>query len=131
MKRRLLLTAALLLTTLVNSTYAQQQVGPSALFGKWTATEQHPSGATLTSLVQFTDDKQFTTSTTVNGKPFMKASGSWKLSGKTLEWKYEQSSHPAIQRGFVDTDEIESVGATELSLVSKQSGKKHIYQRVQ
>src|SRR4051812_40247888 len=77
MKRRLLLTAALLLTTLVNSTYAQQQVGPSALFGKWTATEQHPSGATLTSLVQFTDDKQFTTSTTVNGKPFMKASGSW------------------------------------------------------
>jgi hypothetical protein len=131
MRIRHLISSALLGAALFSSAYAQQGPTASALLGKWKATAQHPSGAAIVSLVQLSQSMQFTSSTTVNGNPYMEAAGSWKLSGNTLEWNYEQSSHPAIQKGFIDIDEIESVSAKEISLISKRSGRKHIYQRVE
>lgn len=129
MKNRLLSFVAALSLAFVSTTHAQQGVSPAALIGTWKASAQHPSGATITSVVQLTQNMQFTSTSTANGAAFMEASGSWKLSGKTIEWRYEQSSHPAIQKGFVDVDEVESVSANEIFLVSKLSGKKRSYQR--
>lgn len=114
---------------IVGGASAQTEVDRSALLGKWKVIEQHPSGAALVTTVQFDQDSHFTTSTTVNGNLYMSASGTWKVSGKSLVWRYETSSNPAVQSGYVDTDEIASVGSRELSLVSKLSGKPHIYQR--
>jgi hypothetical protein len=110
--------------------FVQQEVLPLVVLGKWKATTQHPSGATMTSIVRLTHNMQFTSSTTVNGTPLMQASGSWKLSGQALEWRYEQSSHPAVPIGLIDTDEVESVSANEITLASQSSGRKQKYERV-
>lgn len=129
-KNSLLTFFAALGITLAGIVHAQQEVAPIAIVGNWTTTVQHPSGATITTVVQFAQSMQFKSSSTVNGAAFIEASGTWKLSDKILEWRYEQSSHPAIQKGFVDSDVIESVSSNEMSLVSKLSGKKQRYQRV-
>lgn len=110
---------------------AQTEISPAALLGKWSVSAQHPNGAAITTVVQLTQNMRFITSTTVNGKPFMEASGTWKLSGRQLEWRYEQSSHPAINKGHTDLDEVQAVSATELVLTSSLSGKTHTYKRVQ
>ena len=65
------------------------------------------------------------------GAPFMEASGTWKLSGTQLEWLYEQSSHPSIQRGYIDVDEIKTLSGIEMVVTSKLSGKTHTYKKIQ
>jgi hypothetical protein len=123
--------AAVLIAASLTSASAQTaNVNPAALLGRWQATAPHPSGATVTSTVQLDQNLRFTTSSTVDGTPFLDASGTWKLSGKTLEWRYEQSSHPAIQKGFVDVDSVESVSPNQIELVSRGSGKRHVFRRV-
>jgi hypothetical protein len=121
--------AAMISVALVASASAQTTVDPSTLVGTLKGMEQHPSGAMLVTTVQINQNHQFTTSTVVNGNPVMSGSGAWKVSGKSLEWRYESSSSPAIPKGYLDTDEIASVSSNELSLVSKLSGKAHVFQR--
>jgi len=120
---------AMISVALVASASAQTTVDPSTLVGKWKGMEQHPSGAMLVATVQINQNHQFTTSTVVNGNVVMTGSGTWRVSGKNLEWRYESFSSPAIPKGYVDTDEIVSVSSSELSLVSKLSGKAHVFQR--
>jgi hypothetical protein len=129
MRTRSFLFAFMLAPLLFTAAHAQQDVKPSSLVGQWQATAQHPSGATIKTDVQLTEDMKFTSASTVNDKPLMTASGTWSLTGRKLEWRYEQSSHPAIQSGFVDTDEVTSVNASELTLSSKLSGKTTVYRR--
>lgn len=125
------LIAALFLTPLFCSlAFALQGIKQSALFGTWRVSAQHPSGAVITATVQFTQDLKFTSSTTANDKPFMDASGTWSLKGRKLEWTYKYSSQPVVAPGFVDTDEVLSVSDTELTLLSKMSGRTQIFQRV-
>jgi hypothetical protein len=121
--------AATISVALVSSASAQTASDPSALVGKWKGMEQHPSGAMLVTTVQLTQNHQFTTSTVVNGNTVMSGSGTWKVSGKNLEWRYESSSSPAVPKGYVDTDEITSVSSSELTLLSKLSGKPHTFRR--
>jgi hypothetical protein len=66
----------------------------------------------------------------VDGKPLMAFSGTWSLEGRTLKWRYESSSNPAIPPGYTDSDEITSVNATELNVVSTLSRKKRVYAKV-
>ena len=129
MNSRRTFIAALFSAALSCSAFAQTAVDTSALVGKWKGTEQHPSGAMLVTTIQLNQNHQFTTSTVVNGNPVMSGSGTWKVSGKNLEWRYESSSTPAIPKGYVDTDEVANVGSSELTLVSKLSGKTHVFQR--
>lgn len=130
MRIRSLILAALFVPLLA-AAGGRPDPSPAALLGKWRGTAQHHSGATVTVLVQFSQNMKFTSSTTVNGNPHMEAAGTWHLSGEKLEWTYEQSSHPAIRKGFVDIDDVESMSANEIGLVSRLSGKKHRFQRVQ
>ena len=130
MKTRSLLLA-LFLTPLLNAgAHAQEEIKPSSLVGKWTVSAPHPSGAQITTEVKLAKDLTFTTTTTANGKRILEASGTWALAGSKLEWRYERSSQPVIQPGYVDVDELLSVSETELKLTSKLSGKTHAYQRV-
>jgi hypothetical protein len=131
MRVRLLIAATIVSVALTTIAFTQAELSPAAILGKWKATAQHTSGATLTTVLELKKSMQFTTTTTVNAAPFMEASGTWKVTGKTLEWQYEQTSPPSIPKGFVDVDEIQSVSATEMKLTSKQSGKTHAYQKVQ
>jgi len=131
MKTRSFLVAILVSPLLISASFAQQAIKPLSLLGKWRVSAKHPSGAMITTTVQLTTDLKFTTTSTVNEKPFLIASGTWALTGTKLEWRYEQSSQPSIPPGFVDVDEVLSVNETELTLTSKLSGKTHTYQRAQ
>lgn len=131
MRTRSFLVALFLSPLLVAVAHAQQDIKSLSLVGKWQASTQHPSGAMITTAVQLTEDLKFTSTSTVNDKPFMVASGTWALTGAKLEWRYERSSQPAIQPGYVDVDEVVSVSESELRLTSKLSGKTHTYRRSQ
>jgi hypothetical protein len=128
MKTRFFLIA-LILSPLLAS-YAQQEVKPISIVGTWRFTTQHPSGAVISATVGFTQNMKFTSSTTANEKPLMDSSGTWKIEGNKLEWKYEYSSHPAIAPGFTDTDEVLSVTETKLKLKSTMSGKVQDWERI-
>ena len=130
MKARSFLAAILVSPLLLSASFAQQAVKPLSLIGKWQASAKHPSGAMITTSVELTQGSKFTSTTTVDEKPFMAASGTWTLTGTRLEWRYEHSSQPSIQPGFVDVDEVVSVSGTELTLSSKQSGQTHTYKRL-
>jgi hypothetical protein len=129
MRTRHVFFTLLLAPLFIASAHAQQDIKPRALLGKWQTSAQHPSGAMIKTSVQFTEDLKFTTASTVNDKPFMVASGTWTLTGTKLEWRYERSSQPAIQPGYVDTDEVVAVSDSELKLASKLSGKTSTYIR--
>lgn len=123
--------AAILFLAFALPSFSQKLFTESSLFGNWHAAAQHPSGATIETLVTLKQDLSFTMSSQVNGNPLMEASGAWKLNGKQLVWTYQKSSHPAIQAGFTDTDEVQVVAADTLVLKSLQSGKTHHYKRTQ
>lgn len=130
MNTRSFLASVLLISLFIPLSFAQQPTAPQSLVGEWKVSAKHSSGATITTAVQLAKDSKFTATTTVNEQPFMVASGTWSLSGSTLEWRYERSSQPGIQPGFVDVDEVLSANESELTLVSKRSGKTHVYKRV-
>lgn len=129
-KRRHVLAFTLVAAALAPAFAQKADVNPAALLGRWQSTAAHPSGATVTATVQFTQNMRFALSSTADGAALLDASGTWKLTGKTLEWTYEQSSHPAVQKGLVDVDDIQSISANQIELVSRSSGKKHTYRRV-
>ena len=128
-RRRHVLVAALsIVVAPVGPVLAQPAIVPATLVGTWKTSAQHPTGA-MTSVVRIEANGRFTTSSTLNGAPFLDASGRWQLAGRKLEWHYENASNPAIPKGYVDTDTVDSVGAKELTLTSVQSGRKHVYVR--
>jgi hypothetical protein len=130
MKARSLLASVLMSLLFISLSFAQQPTTPQSLIGEWMVSAKHTSGATITTSIRLTQDSKFTATTTVNEQPFMVASGTWSLSGSTLEWRYERSSQPGIQPGFVDIDEVLGANESELRLASKRSGKTHLYKRV-
>jgi hypothetical protein len=129
MKPNTLLSVALL-SFLIGAAHSEESLSPAAFFGSWRATAQHPSGARIATSVQFKPNLQFSASATVNDAPFLQASGTWRVSGKTLEWHYIESSHPSIPKGLIDVDDIEGIGPQELRLKSRMSGRLTIYSRV-
>jgi len=131
MNIRSFLAALLFSPLLISASLAQQVINPSSLVGKWSISAKHPSGAMITTTIQLTQNMKFTTSSAVDERPFMVAAGSWALAGTRLEWRYESSSQPVIQPGFVDVDEVISVNETELTVNSKLSGKTSVYHRIQ
>jgi hypothetical protein len=124
---RYITIAILCFASLFGSAWAQPKVSPLALVGSWTATEMHPSGVSITTVVKLSQNMKFSGLATVDSKPYMNFSGTWSVDGNTLKWRYEASSNPSIFAGFTDSDEITSVGPSELTLVSALSGKKRTY----
>lgn len=127
---RLILFVLLCIASGFFPTWAQAPVQPAALIGKWTSTAQHPSGASIKTVVTMTQNKKFVGAATVNGKPLLDYAGSWSLDGKRLSWTFEKSSRPEVAAGTVDTDEVVAVDANKLVLLSKLSGRQRVYERV-
>lgn len=125
--RRLLAVATL--ACILTSAYAQSQVSPMSLVGRWSMSASHPSGATLITHVILTQNLRFFGSSTADGKTFFEFAGTWSVSGNTLVWRYETSSGVFPAPGTTDTDEIVSVDATKLVLRSALSGKQNEYIR--
>ena len=120
---------SLILVFVLNAAFAQTQISPMALVGRWSASTIDPSGATMVTHVVFTQNMHFFASSTVDGKTFRDFEGTWSVSGNTLAWRYKTSSGLTPVPETTDTDEIISVDAAKLVLRSSPSGKQHQYLR--
>jgi hypothetical protein len=101
------------------------------LLGKWAGSETNARGDTATATFELRPDATFSGVAEMNHKPLMSYSGTWVLNGNLLVWTYTKSSVPMPEAAKVDTDEIASVEKNNLVLVSKLSGKKHLFSRVE
>jgi len=123
------LGSVLILVCVLTTAFAQGQISPMSLVGRWSVSANHPSGATLVTHVVLTQNLRFFGSSTADGKTFHDFAGTWSVSGNTLVWRYEASSALFPAPGTTDTDEIVSVDATRLVLRSNLSGKQNEYIR--
>lgn len=123
------LISLLFLLCNAGTAFAQADISPISLVGKWAIESRHPSGATITANVVLTQNMRFSGSSTVDGKPFLQYGGTWSVAGNLLTWRYESSSGLTPAPGTTDTDEIISVDASRLVLRPKLSGKQHEYVR--
>jgi hypothetical protein len=120
---------SLILVFVMNAAFAQTQISPMALVGRWSASAVDPSGATMVTHVVFTQNMHFFASSTVDGRTFLDLDGTWSASGNALAWRYRTSSGLTPVPGITDTDEIVSVDASRLVLRSSLSGKQYEYLR--
>ena len=106
--------------------------GPSTpqLVGTWSGADQLPNGSKTSARMILDPSMKFSGSVAVNGSVVWEYSGSWSLTGNTLTWNYEKSSRALPEDAKVDVDQVVSVDATRLVLLSKQSGKQHELQRI-
>jgi hypothetical protein len=127
--RGLLLSLLLAMPTL-HSTYVHgQPVSAPSLIGAWSVSEKMPNGPTVSTSVVLTNNMKFNGVATVQGTEFWKYSGTWELNGNQLIWHYENSSRPLPESAKTDIDDVVSVDATKLVLLSHASGKQHEFLR--
>jgi hypothetical protein len=106
--------------------FAQSQVSPMSLVGRWSSSSVNRFGSTV---VVLTQNMQFRGFSTVDGKTFTDFGGSWEVSGNSLTWHYETSSGSAPAAGITQTDEIVSVDASRMVLRSKSTGEQFEFTR--
>ena len=100
-----------------------------SLVGKWSVSAPMPNGGTLTTELMLTPNMKFSGSSSVDGRSFWTFSGTWEVKGDEVTWHYENSSRPLPESAKDDVDRIVSVDGATLVLISKLSGKQHIYSR--
>lgn len=100
-----------------------------SLVGKWSVSAPMPNGGTLTTELMLTPNMKFSGSSSVDGRSFWTFSGTWEVKGDEVTWHYENSSRPLPESAKDDVDRIVSVDGATLVLISKLSGKRHIYSR--
>jgi hypothetical protein len=106
------------------------EVNAFSLVGKWSVSANTSDGATMTTELTLTPDMKFSGVSGVAGRPFWTFSGTWKVEGDEVVWRYENSSRPLPESAKVDADRIVSVDGTSLVLISKLNGKRYAYSRV-
>ena len=127
---RILLFGLFLSASAPQLSYAQDQpVSAISLVGKWSASEKMANGVTMSNSLMLTQNMKFSGVATVQGAEFWNYSGTWELKGNQLIWHYENSSRPLPESAKIDVDDIVSVDASKLVLVSKLSGKQHEFTR--
>jgi hypothetical protein len=127
---RVLLLALLLGISALQLSYAQgQSISATSLVGKWSASEKMANGATMSTSLTLTQNMKFSGVATVQGTEVWNYSGTWEVNGNQLIWHYQNSSPPLPESAKTDVDDIASVDATKLVLVSHLSGKQHEFAR--
>lgn len=127
---RILLLGLFLSASALQLSYAQgQPVSAISLVGKWSASERMTNGATMSISLTLMQNMKFSGVATVQGAEFWNYSGTWELKGNQLVWHYENSSRPLPESAKTDIDDIVSVDASKLVLVSNLSGKQHEFTR--
>ena len=106
-----------------------QPISTISLVGKWSASEKMANGATMSTSLMLTQNMKFSGIVTVQGAEFWNYSGTWEVKGNQLIWRYENSSRPLPESAKTDVDDIVSVDASKLVLVSKLNGKQHEFTR--
>ena len=100
-----------------------------SLVGKWSVSASMPNGGTMTTELTLTPNMRFSGSSSVEGRAFWTFSGTWEVSGDEITWHYENSSRPLPESAKSDVDRIVSADGATLVLISKLSGKQHVYSR--
>lgn len=108
---------------------AEEGLSAAKLVGTWSSSEQLPNGGKMSAQMVLEPSMKFSGSVAVNGSVVWEYSGSWSLSGSALTWRYEKSSRALPEAAKVDVDQVVSVDAKRLVLLSKQSGKQHEFER--
>jgi hypothetical protein len=104
-------------------------VSPIALVGRWTASAPHPDGEMRVSL-SINQNLRFTGSASIEGRPLWDFGGRLELAGGQLVWRYEASSIPLPDAMKTDVDDIVSLDASELVLLSRRTGKQRTFRRL-
>lgn len=99
------------------------------LIGKWSGSASNARGDIAKTTFELKPDDSFNGLMEMNQKPLMSYSGRWTIEGNHLVWNYLQSSIPLPEAAKVDKDEIISVDASSLVLISKMSGQKRVFAR--
>jgi hypothetical protein len=100
-----------------------------SLVGKWSVSAPTANGGTMTTELVLMPNTKFSGSSSVEGRTFWTFSGTWEVKGDEVAWHYENSSRPLPESAKDDVDRIISVDGATLVLISKLSGKQHIYSR--
>jgi hypothetical protein len=128
-----IVAAIVLLASMLGAPCASAQTGDVnafSLVGKWSVSANTSDGATMTTELTLTPDMKFSGVSGVGGRPFWTFSGTWKVEGDEVVWRYENSSRPLPESAKVDADRIVSVDGATLVLISKLNGKRYAYSRV-
>jgi hypothetical protein len=104
-------------------------ISPLALVGTWVGTATKPNVGEFTTNMTLTQDSQFSGTVSFQGRVILQYSGRWELQGTTLTWRYEKTNPRLPTDSMVDADNIVSVDATLLVLVSKLTGLRHEFTR--
>jgi hypothetical protein len=130
--RMRIVAATVLSGYILCASYLGAQAGDFTAFslvGKWSVSAPMPNGGTLTTELMLTPNMKFSGSSSVDGPSFWTFSGTWEVKGDEVTWHYENSSRPLPESAKDDVDRIVSVDGATLVLISKLSGKQHIYSR--
>jgi hypothetical protein len=128
-----IVAAIIVSASILGAPYASAQTGEVnafSLVGKWSVSANTSDGATMTTELTLTPDMKFSGLSGVAGRPFWTFSGTWRVEGDEVLWRYENSSRPLPESAKVDADRIVSVDAATLVLISKLNGKRYAYSRV-
>ena len=127
---RILLLGLFLSASALPLSYAQgQPVSAISLVGTWSASAKMANGSTMGTSLTLTQNMKFSGVATIQGAEFWNYSGTWELKGNQLIWHYENSSRPLPESAKTDVDDIVSVDASKLVLVSNLSGRQHEFTR--
>lgn len=131
--RRRLLAAALLLVA--GHAYAQptqplSAFSPLALVGRWQAADDHPSLGRVTTRLTIAQTLRFSGEAVAGDRVFWRFGGTLALDGRSLTWRYEESTLALNDAARTDTDDVLSIDAERLVLRSRLSGKERVFMRV-
>jgi hypothetical protein len=127
--RYFLLALLLTLSPMQMSHADDRSVSAIALVGKWSGSETLPNGQTLSAILELTPNMRFNGTAAVQGSLIWEYSGTWELQGNQLVWHYERSSLILPDSAKTDVDDVVSVDAAKLVLMSHISGKQREFTR--
>ncbi|MCU0939442.1 MAG: hypothetical protein MUC86_09930 [Burkholderiaceae bacterium] len=134
--RRRLLAAALLLAGAhlhaqpAPSSSSAHVLSPLALVGRWQAADDHPTLGRVTTRLTIAQTLRFSGEAARGGEVFWRFAGTLELAGRSLTWRYEDSSLPLNDAARTDIDDVLAADTERLVLRSRLSGKERVFTRV-
>jgi hypothetical protein len=109
---------------------APPSFSPLVLVGRWSAADDHPTLGTVTMRVTIAQTLRFSGEAARGGEVFWRFAGTVELQGRSLTWRYEDSSLPLNDAARTDTDDVLAADAERLVLRSRLSGKERVFTRL-
>lgn len=126
--RRCLLAALALFA--VPHLHAQPALSPLVLVGRWSAADDHPTLGTVTTRVTIVQTLRFSGEAARSDEVFWRFAGTVALEGRSLTWRYDDSTLPLNDAARTDVDDVLAADAERLVLRSRLSGKERVLSRV-